>query len=411
MIIKPGFEEESVYLLHDCLKAWPRLAVAAFPASQQWICVESDRREYVEKLCVHLSTFHHPLQIIFVPMDEHLTWLHWQHQTSRITAPAWVRLKRRSELEELLSMDPILDKRILKYANALAFVGLTPEPTNQTSEPTIQLVLVPRLLVPISNNVSGQDNSNTRRNKRMPRLLHTSPLGDPLPAGDYLRDVITLDHHLDPTVWWHPHMRYNLQEIEFGVYRLIKPNHKRAVKGGDDFIPPFAFFRVTHAALQSDRAVPKLNELTMFAEGMAIGRRQFDFRAPNRDFLQWTFDNHIAARVEIGQKVEAKVGGGMTRGVIEDILLTEVTLRIKNTEQMGVDICWVRRFYEVGDVVKVVKASNLNREGWVVCINEGEIVVFDRNAKEHVRASWSDMHDITNFETVSREKLATYSAR
>jgi hypothetical protein len=47
----------------------------------------------------------------------------------------------------------------------------------------------------------------------------------------------------------------------------------------------------------------------------------------------------------------------------------------------------------VGDAVKVVKASNLNREGWVVHISEGEIDVLDRNAKEHVRGFWSDIND------------------
>ena len=158
-------------------------------------------------------------------------------------------------------------------------------------------------------------------------------------------------------------------------------------------MPPFVFYSVPLAALQYERAVPKLNELRLFGEGMATCRPQFDFRGPDRDFLQWTYDNHIAACVEIGQKVEAQVGGGMTRGVIEDIFLEEVTLRINDTEVMGVDVHGVRRFYEVGDAVKVVKASNLNREGWVVHIGEGEIEVFDRNAKEHVGGFWSDIND------------------
>jgi hypothetical protein len=159
LTIKSGTEEESIYLLHNHLKVWSHLAVAAFPASQQWICMESVCREHVEKLCVHLSTFPHPLQIFFIPVDEHLNWLQWQHQTSRITAPAWVQLKKRSELEEMLSMDSKLDERILKYANDLAFVSkLTPRPF-------LQLVIVPRLPVPISYNNSGQDNSNTCQKK------------------------------------------------------------------------------------------------------------------------------------------------------------------------------------------------------------------------------------------------------
>ena len=148
---------------------------------------------------------------------------------------------------------------------------------------------------------------------------------------------------------------------------------------------PFTFCRVPLAALQSERVVPKLNELSIFVEGMAIGRQQFKFKGPDWDFLQWTYDNHIAAGIEIGQKVEVKMGVGTTRGVIEDIFLGEVTLHINNMEEVGVDVRWVRRFYELGDAVKVVKASNLNHEGWVVHMGEGEIMVYNRNAKEHVR--------------------------
>ena len=374
--MKDGAEEESFYLLHERLQAWPRLALAVFlpPGGQQWICVESVCREYVEKLCVDLSTFPHPLQIFFVPVEERLTWLKWQHQGARITAPAWGRLKRKSELKELLSKDLNLDKRILKHANDLVYVA-----GPGTSESTILLFIVPRLPVPISK---GKNNSKTgRKTKRMQRLLHPL-LGDPVLA----RQAPPGAHMLDPTVWWHPNIRYDLQLIQFPAYRLTKPDGhgQRAVKGGDDFVLPFAYYAVPHAVLRSERAVPKLNELNMFAEGMAIGEQILQFVNQDPNFLRWTYENHIAACVEIGQKVEAKVEGGMKRGIIDDIFLDEVTMRINNTEQMGVDIRCVRRFYEVGDKVKVVKASNLNREGWVVGIGEGEIEIFDRNAKEHV---------------------------
>ena len=99
------------------------------------------------------------------------------------------------------------DKRILKYAKDLAFVA-------STSESTIQIALVPHLPVSISN--------MQRKMKKMPCLLHTLQLGD----GDLPREVIPLDHNLDPAMWWHPNMRYNLQRIESGISQLIKPNHK-----------------------------------------------------------------------------------------------------------------------------------------------------------------------------------------
>ena len=248
----------------------------------------------------------------------------------------------------------------------------------------------------------------------MQRMVDPKDLGIPWGPDVASREAMRIAHMFDPTVWWHPNIRYSLQNIEAGVYRLTKINRhgERAVKGVDDFVPPFAFYKVPHATLRAERAVPKLDELKLFAEGMAVGGEQLCLSTPDPDFMRWTYENHIAAGVEIGQKVEAKVEGGMIRGIIDDIFLDEVTLRINHTEEMGVDVRWVRRFYEEGDTVKVVKisypncedklgkrvkvvkathlnredevASHLNREGWVVGIREGEIEVFDRNANEHV---------------------------
>jgi hypothetical protein len=388
--LKDGTEEQSFYLLNERLQAWPHLALAVFlpQGGQKWICVESVCRAYVEKLCVHLSTFPHPLQIFLIPVEERLTWLKWQHQGQRITFPAWGRLKRRSKLKELLSKDSKMDKRILKYANDLVYI-------DGTTESTVFLCIVPRLPVPILN---GEDKPNTRKKTKLKQRLLQPLLGDPVLA----RQAPPAAHMMDPTVWWHPNIRYDLEAIRFLVYRLTKPDShgRRPVKGGDDFVLPFAIYEVPHAVLRSERAVPKLNELNMFAEGMTIGGQIFSFVNRDPSFIRWSYENHIAAPVEIGQKVEAKVEGGITRGTIDDIFLDEVTLRINNTEEMGgLDIRCVRRFYEVGDRVKVVKASNLVCEGWVVGIDEGRISVFDRNAKEHVGRSSIDETSMTNFET------------
>ena len=233
--MKDGTEEESFFLLHERLQAWPRLALAVFlpPGGQQWICVESVCREYVEKLCADLSTILHPLQIIFVPVEERLTWLKWQHQAQRITAPAWGRLKRKSELKDLLSRDSNVDERILEYANDLVYVS-------GTSEPFIAICMVPRLPVLISK---GEDNSNTRRKmKRMQRLLNPLPVADPV----LTMEAPYITHTLDPTVWWHTDIGYDLWMAEPGVYQLTKVNsHGQPVgRGGDNFVPPFAFYRV-----------------------------------------------------------------------------------------------------------------------------------------------------------------------
>lgn len=150
--MKEGAEEESFYLIHERLQAWPRLALAAFlpPGGVRWICVESARREYVEKLCINLSTFVHPLQIFLVPVGERSTWLKWQHQGPP-AGPAWGRLERKSKLKDLLLQDSSLDEKLIKYADDLVFVSWT-------TESTVGLYIVPRLPVAISSKA----NPNTR---------------------------------------------------------------------------------------------------------------------------------------------------------------------------------------------------------------------------------------------------------
>jgi hypothetical protein len=279
-------------------------------------------------------------------------------------------------LKELLSKDSKMDERILKYANDLVYI-------DGSTESTVFLCMVPRLPVPILN---GEDDSNTRKKTKLTQRLLQPLLGDPVLA----RQAPPAAHMMDPTVWWHPNIHYDLEVINLPIYRLTKHDshdRRRPVKGGDDFVLPFAIYEVPHAVLRSERAIPKFNELKMFAEGLTIGGQILQFVIRDPSFLRWTYENHVAACVEIGQKVEANVGGVMKRGIIDDIFLDEVTLRINNTEQVGIDARWVRRYYEVGDKVKVVKASNLNREGWVVSIREGEIEVFDLDAKEYVCCS------------------------
>ena len=242
-------------------------------------------------------------------------------------------------MRELLWQDANFDERLLKYANDLVFI-------DWTNESTVGVHIVLRLPVPISK---GENNTNRRRKtKRMQQLLHPLPLGIPCTPDNLdmsRKEAMRIAHMFDPIVWWHPNIRYGLLSVETGIYGLTKLNShgEPFVKGRDDFCPPFAFFRAPHATLRPERVVPKLHELKMFAEGMTIGGQQLHFFNPNPDFMRWTYENHIAAPVEIGQKVEAKVESGMIQGIVNDIFLDEVTLRISNTEEMGVDLHWVRR--------------------------------------------------------------------
>ena len=61
-MLKNGAEQESVVLLNDRLKVRPQWASSVFvpPGGKGWICVRSNSRESVEKLCLHLSMFPHP---------------------------------------------------------------------------------------------------------------------------------------------------------------------------------------------------------------------------------------------------------------------------------------------------------------------------------------------------------------
>jgi hypothetical protein len=361
--------------VRDRLKVRPQWAISVFlpPGGQRWICVQSNSRENVEKLCINFSTFPHPLQIFFVPVKERLDWLPRHHEAPRITPPAWVRIKKKSELYDLFKTG-FFDETVYKYANDLAYVPWT--------DGTMVIVCpIPRLPLPISSGDSGEADLKRRpKTKRRQRLLHPMMLGDSQVASR----AMNVAHMIDPSVWWQPKSRYGLKNISPGVYQLTKPNSQKTVMGGDKFVLPFAYCLLPSAALHSTGVVPRLRELKIFGEGLAVGSQQFKLPGPDPEFLRWTYENHVAARVEIGHKVEAKVDGGMVQGVIVDIFSNEATLCINNTEEIAVDVCWVRRFYEKGDSVKVVKASNKNCEGWVVGIHEGEIEVFDHNAKKHV---------------------------
>ena len=376
--LQDGTGEESLFLLLDRLMARPNLAISVFwpPASRNWVFVEARKEEDVQDLCSHLSTFPHPLKIEFIPIEERVRSLSWQPPTPpTLSSPSWVRLKRKCELKHLLQVDPDVDKRLIKYGKDLAYVS------GWLTEKLVLICLVPRLWVPIDSGASveprqGEENKRPRK-KCLPRLLHPILVADPLAL-----DTI---HQIDPNVWWVPKNRYELEKLVSRVYQLARLGWKKCVKGGDNFMPPFAYFCLPPTALQSVGVVPKLGELKVFGEGMAIGAQQLRFPAPHPDFLRWSYEIHIAAPLDVGQKVEAKLIRGMIQGVIEDIRHDEVVVRTQDTrEKHEVHVHSVRRRYEVGDTVKVVKSLPLDSEGWVLGVQDDLVQVFDRRRKEEV---------------------------
>ena len=297
----------------------------------------------------------------------------WHHTASPIKSPSWVRLKKISELRELLVKDRQFDKRLLRYANDLAYVQ------GELKNGLLLICLVPRLLVPIDGGMSVDEKEGgqkkRRRRKRVHRLLHPKTL-DP-------KEAMKIAHPLDPNVWWFPDRMYDLERIVRGVYELAKPKSRRTLRGSDLLMPPFAYYTMPLGGIRAAGVVPRLAELRFFAEGMAIGAQQLKFRAPDAEFIRWTYENHLAAPIEIGQKVEARLKTGTIRGVVEDTQFEQVMVRMREPEEeIEVEARHVRRFYDVGDRVKVIKASNIDREGLVVNTMDDHLDVFDTKKKE-----------------------------
>lgn len=363
--------------MHNRLMNRPRLAASILlpPSGRRWIAVESASHKNVVELCINLSTIHHPLEIELVPVEDRLAWLNWQQ--TKLNLPAWVRVKRRSILKGLKA-----DKKLIKYAGDLAWVKREYENSKAT------ICLVPRLQVTIERD------GKKRRRKRLPRLLHPKAIGEP-------EETVDVSRPIDPNVWWCPEGSHELESVEHGIYRLAKE------KNPDDLCLPFAIFEVSVELLEAE-AAPSLNEMRVFTEGMAVGSDELGFKAPSRDFVRWTYDSYIAAPLEPGHKVELLLGGQeMVRGVVEDIIFEQVDVRVDGTREIiSAKAMSVRRLYEVGDAVRVIKSTNQDREGWVLDIKEDVVDVFDRHTKDAVCTPYVGTTG-SNTETVSREMLAT----
>ena len=166
---------------------------------------------------------------------------------------------------------------------------------------------------------------------------------------------------------------------------MSKHGRKNPLKKADDFVPPFSFFVVPTSVLCSAGVDPKLSELNIFAEGMAIGTKQLYFDAPDPEFMRWMYENHVAAPAEISQKVEVHQTEGIVQGIVVDTMFGEVIVQLDNMEEIAVHPHRVRRVYHISDMVKVVKGSDVGRQGFVVEIKEGLVGAFDRDKKEQVR--------------------------
>lgn len=240
-------------------------------------------------------------------------------------------------------------------------------------ESTARLCLVPRLSV----RMEGDRKKNKKaKSKRLPRLLHPKAIGQRPKDWEIAHPM-----HLD--VWWDFGKGLKLENVEGGLYKFAKGPK------GDIYMPPFAICSVPILALQVAGIVPKLSELRMFHEGMAVGSWHLEFPAPTPAFMRWTYERYVAAPLEIGDHVEVLMKPGWVRGVIEDLQFDEhVVVRITDFE--GLDVIdvpahSVRRYYRSSDTVKVIHSPNVDRKGWVLDINDDQVEVMDRENLKVVR--------------------------
>jgi len=363
-ILKDGLEEESYWAVQNRLLACPELASSLIlpPSGRMWIGIESPSRAKVEKLCFNLSTVCQPLEVSLVPVEERVAWLDWHPIRSRLMSPSWARLEKRSKLA---NMD--IDSNVIKYSGDLAFV------LDAEIETKILICVVPRLPVATEGDASWSMNGDERKKQRkkcLPQLLHPKAVGEPKEAAE-------IAPRLDPNVWWQPGRRQELETVGHGRYRFSK-------KRRDEYIPPFAVCSVPVDALDSLDVEPNLTELNMFVEGMATESNGLDFPAPSREFIRWSYEHYVAAPIEIGSKVEVDLKPGTVRGVIVDVHFEQAVVRLNDAEMIHVEVKCIRRFFEVGDAVKVVNASNYNREGWVIKVEDDNVSVLDRQLMEEV---------------------------
>jgi transcription elongation factor len=120
---------------------------------------------------------------------------------------------------------------------------------------------------------------------------------------------------------------------------------------------------------------------------MAVGRAELGFKAPSTDFIRWTYEYYMGAPLKQGHKVEVQTTHrGLVRGVIKDTKFEYFTVRVVDTGEIleDVDAKSLRRFYEVGDAVRVIKSMNQDHKGWVLDTKADVVDVVDRHMKEMV---------------------------
>ncbi|KAF8716481.1 hypothetical protein AX14_012313 [Amanita brunnescens Koide BX004] len=156
-----GMVEETFWAMYNRLYERPGLVSSVLmpPTSHNCICIESTSHQNVVELCVDLSTVQQPPNAVFVPLAECVQWVNWSPPTPRIKSPSWVRMKKRSQLRDLLDKDHYLNERLLKYGNDLGYVS-------HISHSHVEMFLVPRLLVEVGRQGSADYRNEQKKRRR-----------------------------------------------------------------------------------------------------------------------------------------------------------------------------------------------------------------------------------------------------
>lgn len=332
------------------------------PASKSYLLVEAISEAHVLNLCRHVSTIPQPARIAFIPLADRESWMKWEAPRPHTQSPSWVRFHPQYVLRQLEGVGD----QLVKYGGDLAVVF------EDKGYPLVDLLVVPRLPV-----------KQRTRYKQLQRLL------DPrtFPGARSTQEPI---NRYDPQTFWYPTRPPKLEEINPSDPRSVYRFKHRGYR--DEYVLPFAvFWNVPVAAFVNSNVRPTFNELAVFFEG-AVVTPDFGFEQMPKSFIRGSYEMFMGAPLEVGDhvKVEASCPPVCKRGVIKEIGFGGAVVYFEDEDHAYTFtnvIQHVRRTYQAGDAVKVIKSSDaliINRKGWVVDVNDDDVDVFDSKLQEEV---------------------------
>lgn len=283
--------------------------------------------------------------------------------------PEWVRIGQRRVLRDVGGL-----ACLERYAGDLAMV------TKHHGSQTVQLIVIPRLPVPVKQN-------GRQRTQWLQRLLHHLVFpGQPTEERRELQKAGA--HRYGPKMYWCPSKYLALREDppDSGCFRF---DDQRQCQ--DEYILPFAIFtEVPIAALVTANARPTYEELNLFSEGVDVGMKELKLAVVPVKFIHSSYEMHLGAPLELGHRVEVDTRSGILTGYVAGTEVNGVDVRIEGVDApVTFELKRVRRVYAVGDSVRVFssKSPYYKREGWVLCVHKNSLDVLDWESKEEVSLS------------------------